>query len=58
MKVTSMALNWELVVLDLDSVLPYQGCLDLVDSDGTILDVALRNGMCPREVETRNRAAE
>jgi hypothetical protein len=53
-----MASSLELVVLDLDSFLPYQGCLDLVDSAGTILNVAPRNGMCPREVEMRNLAVE
>jgi hypothetical protein len=53
-----MASNWELVVLDLDSVLSCQCCLGLVDSAGTILEVALRKGMCPREVEMMNLAAE
>jgi hypothetical protein len=53
-----MASNLELVVVDLDSFLPYQGCSDLVDSAGMILDVVPRNGMCPREVEMRNLAVE
>jgi hypothetical protein len=32
--------------------------LDLVDSAGTKLDVALKKGVCPHEVETMNLAAE